>query len=308
MAKLRIVIAFAGAMALSAVPLLAQVEATYLYTLSSFSGPIRYDFARIHADEATNETYVLYQNLVRIFSPSGMEVYSFGDDLDLGQLLDAVVDTNGDIILLSYKDGRSNVTRCNFRGVPQGPIEIRNLPAGLEFSANRMVLRNGLFYFATLSKSTVIVTHSSGEFLRYIDFLPLIESNERPGGGAEMNGFAVDNEGNMLFSVATQFKVFKFSPDGKLAAFGRSGSAPGRFGVVAGVASDSRGNVVVTDKLKCVVMVFDGDFNFVTEFGYRGSRPENLILPDDVAIDGKDRVYVSQGRRRGISVFAVTHR
>jgi DNA-binding beta-propeller fold protein YncE len=90
-----------------------------------------------------------------------------------------------------------------------------------------------------------------------------------------------------------------------LSAFGKPGSAPGRFGVIAGVAIDSHANVLVADKLKCVVMVFDKNFNFVTEFGYRGVRPENLIVPDDIAVDRKDRLYVSQGRRRGVSVFSL---
>ena len=79
------------------------------------------------------------------------------------------------------------------------------------------------------------------------------------------------------------FKAFQLSPDKKLASFGRSGSAPGRFGVVAGIVTDSRGNVLVADKLKSVVMVFDKNFDFLTEFGYRGSRPENLVVPDDLA-------------------------
>ena len=63
--------------------------------------------------------------------------------------------------------------------------------------------------------------------------------------------------------------------------------------------------MLVVDKLRCVVMVFDADFNFLTEFGYRGTRPENLIVPDDVVVDRKGRLYVTQGRMRGISVFAL---
>ena len=90
-----------------------------------------------------------------------------------------------------------------------------------------------------------------------------------------------------------------------MASFGRPGSAPGRFGILAGIATDSRGNLLVADKLKCVVMVFDKDFNFVTEFGFRGPRPENLILPDDVAVDRTGRLYVTQWRSRGVSVFAL---
>ena len=77
--------------------------------------------------------------------------------------------------------------------------------------------------------------------------------------------------------------------------------------MLAGIAIDSKGNLLVADKLRCVVMAFDKDFTFVSEFGYRGTRPQNLIVPDDVAIDQKDRVYVSQGRQRGVSVFALAH-
>jgi hypothetical protein len=52
-------------------------------------------------------------------------------------------------------------------------------------------------------------------------------------------------------------------------------------------------------------MIFDKDFNFIREFGYRGGSPQNLIVPNDIAVDGRDRVYVAQGRRRGVSVFAL---
>lgn len=286
--------------------MLAQVKPTYLYGLSNFSGPLRLEGSRLYVDQERGETYVIYQNIVRVFSSSGMEIFSFGDDLDLGQISDAAVDRNGDVILLSHKDSRSVVTRCNFRGVPIGSIEIRNLPAGLLFAATRMIHRNGLFYFASLGTSSVIVTDANGEFRRHIELLPMLEGEDRQkSSGAEMIGFTADPDGNMFFTIPTLFKVFKYSSDGTLTSFGRSGSAPGRFGVIAGVATDSRGNLLVTDKLKCVVMVFDRDFKFVTEFGYRGARPENLIVPDDIAVDGQDRLYVSQGRRRGISVFAL---
>ena len=301
------VFAMAGSLvALVAGTALAQVKPTYLYGLSTFSGPLRLEGSRLHVDQERGETYVIYQNIVRVFNRSGMEIFSFGDGLDLGQIADVAVDPNGDVILLSYKDSRSILTRCTFRGVPIGPIEIKNLPPGVEFAASRMVHRSGLFYFASLGTSSVIVTDASGEFRKHIEFLPMLEDEDRKkGGGAEMIGFTADQDGNMFFTIPTLFKVFKYSSEGKLTSFGRSGSAPGRFGVIAGVATDSHGNLLVTDKLKCVVMVFDKDFNFVTEFGYRGARPENLIVPDDIAVDGQDRLYVSQGRRRGTSVFAL---
>ncbi len=111
----------------------AQAQATYLYNLASFGGPLEYNGVRVTVDRETGEAYVIYQSLIRIYSPSGMEVFSFGENLDLGQILDLAVDASGDIFLLSYKDSQSIVTRCNFRGVPIEPLEITNLPDGLVF-------------------------------------------------------------------------------------------------------------------------------------------------------------------------------
>lgn len=285
----------------------AQGQATYLYNLSSFAGPLSYDGVRISVDQETEETFVIYQNLIRIFNPSGMEVFSFGDGLDLGQIVDVAVDSKGDIILLSFKDGRSLVTRCNFRGVPIGPFAITKLPAGLVFSANRMVHRNGLFYFASLASSSVVITDANGVFRSHVELLPVLTAEERTD-GVEAIGFTVDQEGSIYFTMPVLFRVFKRAPDGTLTSFGKAGSAPGRFGIVAGIASDGRGNLFVADKLRCVVLVFDKDFTFLSEFGYRGPRPENLIVPDDVATDRRGRIYVSQARRRGVSVFALEPR
>ncbi len=285
-------------------PALAQVQPKYLYTLANFEGRLPYDWARIHVDQERDETYVIYQNLIRIFGPSGMEVFSFGDDLDLGRIVDAVVDGQGDIILLSHVDGRPLVTRCDFRGVPIGPVDIVGLPAEVPFEPNRVVHRNGLLYFVS-GGLRVVVTDSSGGVREHIDLLPLLELDEKQRSDVELIGFAVDADGNIWFTVPVHFKVYRLAADRALTSFGRAGAAPGRFGIVAGVVTDSRGHVLVADKLRCVILVFDRDLNFLTEFGYRGSQPENLIVPDDLAIDTQDRVYVTQGRRRGVSVFAL---
>lgn len=281
--------------------------ATYLYTLADFGGPLRYDGVRVSVDQETDETYIVYQNIVHIFNASGMEAFSFGADLDLGQIVDVAVDKNGDILLLSFKDNKTTVTRCNFRGVPIGPIEFKHLPDGMELSANRMVYRAGLLYLASLSKSSVVVTDTTGEFKSFIEFLPLLEAEERKD-GIEAFGFAVDADGSILITTPTIFRVFKRTADGKLTSFGRPGSAPGQFGIVSGIATDTAGNLFVADKLKCVVMVFDKNFKFVTEFGYRGAGAENLIVPDDIATDKRGRVYVAQYRRRGVSVFSLNLR
>jgi hypothetical protein len=95
-----IVFLFVSSITLEAQP----VRGNYLYTLSNFTGPIPYSWPRVVVDEKRNEIYVLYQNFIRVFNENGMEIYRFGDDLDLGHIVDVAIDWDGNIFLLSYKD------------------------------------------------------------------------------------------------------------------------------------------------------------------------------------------------------------
>jgi len=286
----------------------AAVKGTFLYRLSNFTGPIPYDWARVVTDKERNEVYVLYQNTVRVFNESGMEIYRFGDDLDLGQIVDVGVDQKGDVLLLSYKDSKGGIIRCNYRGEPKSEIELKNLPREFSgFAPNRMVCQNGDLYLVSLSGLNVVIVNQEGHFKKGYDLFTLLELEEKDRGNVEMIGFSVDREGNILFTVPTLFKACILSPDGKLSWFGRPGSAPGRFNIVGGIVRDGKGNYLVVDKLKCAVMVFDQNFKFITQFSERGYKPGYLIAPDDIAIDKGDRIYVTQAARKGVSVFRLVH-
>ncbi len=286
----------------------SEVRGAFLYNLSDFTGTIPYNWARVFIDRERNESYVLYQNFFRVFNENGMEIYRFGDDIDLGHIVDAAVDGDGNILMLSYKMSEYSITRANFRGEPIGRIEIKNLPPEFsKFLPNRMIYQAGNLYFASLGGLRAVVTDSDGNFKYGFDMVAVLQLEEKERADNEMVGFSVDREGNILFTIPVLFKAFKLSPDKKLTSFGRPGGAPGRFGVIAGIVTDKMGNYLVVDKLKCVVSVFDRETNFLTEFGYRGFMPGNLIAPDDIAIDDKGKIYVTQSRNRGVSVFQLTY-
>lgn len=287
---------------------LGSVKSNFLYALSDFTGPIPYNWARVSVDEGRNEVYVLYQNTLRIFNENGMEIHRFGDDLDLGQIVDVAVEPNGDILLLAYKQSGGEIIRCNYRGVPKSTIKLNNLPDEFsKFSPNRMIYRDGNLYFISLSEMRIVIADNQGIFKKGYDLIPLLEREEKDRGNMDVIGFSVDREGNILFTVPTLFKACILSPEGKMDWFGRPGSVSGKFNIVAGITRDSKGNYLVVDKLKCAVMVFDKNFNFLTQFGYRGLKPDNLIAPDDITIDKNDRIYVTQSRKRGVSVFKMTY-
>ncbi len=302
------VIAIALSVVFSAPAESQPVKGGFIYTLSNFTGTIPYNHSRVTVDRERNEIYVLYQNNVRVFNESGMEVYQFGDDLDLGHIVDIAVDHNGDILLLAYKDSSIGIILCNFRGEPRSRIELRNLPGAFsDFVPNRMVYQNGSFYLVSITQMLLVITDHEGNFKRGYDLFSLLDLEEKERGSAELVGFNVDRQGNILMTIPVLFTAFIVSPDGGVNYFGKPGSAPGRFNIVAGITRDSRGNFVVVDKLKAAVIVFDKGFNFLTEFGYRGYKPDNLIYPEDVVIDNGDRIYVTQMGRRGVNVYKLTY-
>jgi hypothetical protein len=290
------------------------VGGAFLYNLSNFTGTISFSRPRVFIDQARTEVYVVYQNFIRVFNETGMEIYSFGDELDLGTIVDISLDREGSILLLSHRWSQKadsldyEITRCNYRGEPVSKIEVKNLPHQyLKFVPNRMIYREGNFYLASLISMLVVVADANGVFKEVYDILPLLELEEKEKEGAMMEGFSIDKEGNFLFTVPPLFRAYKISPDRKVSYFGKPGGAPGRFNIVAGIVTDSRGNILVVDKLKCSVMVYDKNFNFLNQFGSRGWKSGFLIAPEDIVIDSRDRVYITQAGKKGIIVFRLVH-
>jgi hypothetical protein len=289
----------------------AEVKASFLYTLSNFTGPIRYSAPRVSLDIERNEVSVLYQNSVRVFNESGMEIYRFGDDLDLGYIVDVSNDHEGNILLLVYSpppESAYKIVRCNFRGEPIGTIAVRNLPKQfVPFAPHRMVFRKGQIYLANIMDLKIVIADADGNFKEGLDLSALLGLEEKQRGNLEIGGFSVADDGSMLLTIPVLFTAYRLYPGGKMDSFGKPGGAPGRFNIVSGIALDSKGNYLVADKLKCTVMVFDKNFNYLTQFGFRGTKPDSLIIPGDVAMDKADRVYVTQNGKRGVSVFKMTY-
>jgi len=288
----------------------AEVTGDYLYNLSSLAGDLSCNWVKLFCDRQSNEVYVLNTSdrSVSIFNGDGMEIYTFGDDDALGNFFDLAVMEDGRILLLANMKGKNVIVVCNFRGEAISKIELSGLPPELagHFMPAAMRYSAGHLYLADTGGMRVVVAGMDGRYERSYDLAALIgiDENKRQDNG--IRGFNVGKDGDILFTVPTQFSAYVLSPDGKLAAFGTHGSAPGKFNIVAGITSDDNGNIYVTDTLRSVVMVFDKNLHFQNEFGYRGFDPGNLIAPMDLAVDGSGKVYVAQSRSRGVSVFRVT--
>jgi sugar lactone lactonase YvrE len=302
----------------------AGLEASYRYSLSNFSGPVLSHWAQLAVDHERNEIYALHQrkNDIRIFDEHGMEIFVFGDGFPTAA--DIAIGDDGDIFILTTGFETATVHLLDYRGEPVASVPLQGVPAAYsKFVADRLVHRNGSLYLVDSGAMKVIVVDEAGRFEKGYDldrevkpFVPrddvqrelsISDWRKRQLENIELNGFTVDEQGNLLFTVPVLFSAFRLSPRGVLEVFGKSGSGKGKFGVASGIATDDDGYIYVSDRLRCVVMVFDHDLRYQTEFGYRGDQPSNLIVPDDLAVDSNGNVYVGQAANRGVSVFKVVH-
>jgi len=288
----------------------SAIEASFLYSLSNFNGPIQSNWANLNVDEKRNEIYLvdIRERFISIFNDTGMEVYRFGDDGSLGAVIDVAVKTDGDLLVLSRRESKPPIIVCNFRGELLSDLELKNLPQNfLPFVPNHMICRQGRIYLLDSMSMRIVVTDENGLFEKGYDLAKLLDVEEKKRDQTEIGGFSVDREGNIFFTVPVFFTAYTLSPDGKVSGFGISGSAPGRFGIVGGIVTDNKGNIYVADRLKSVILIFDKNFKFLKEFGYRGFHPENLIGPLNIVLDTGGRLYISQLRDKGVSVFKITH-
>jgi hypothetical protein len=83
-------------------------------------------------------------------------------------------------------------------------------------------------------------------------------------------------------------RVHKFSPDGDLlCSWGEPGSRPGEFRLPHGIAVDRRGRVYVGDRMNSRIQVFTSTGEFLTQWN-------DVYQPNDISIDGGDRVFVAE--------------
>lgn len=300
-------------------PAEAMSKAGYLYQLSSFTGPVSSLWSRLAVDEATGDLYSLNRqvSLLQIYNQHSMLIHAYGEDYQLASAADLVAGSNSEVYLLQRTTTGQKLLHLDYRGELLGTVDLQKIPDAFQpFRPTRLEFRDEKLYLLDVTALRLVILSADGEFLNgYLirDLLMelMVDNEEEQEKLKEMdfNGFCVDARGAMYFTAPASFTVFKMEPGGELRAFGSSGSSPGKFGIVAGIAVDLKGNLYVADKLRSVVIIFDKDFKFIREFGYRGIKPENLVAPDDVVIDERNnKIYVAQAANRGVSVFQLSQK
>ncbi|MDW7771679.1 MAG: hypothetical protein SCH71_02210 [Desulfobulbaceae bacterium] len=296
----------------------------FIQRLANFEGVIQSLWPRLAVDMEYTEAFTLdpRERSIRIFNEHGMEIFSLGDNVELSGATDIDMGEDGEIFVVYPRGEDRQIMRLDYKGEPLAAITLKNFPEDFQgFQPNFLQYMDNMLYLADGTSMDVAVTDTEGVFQKGYHLKAELERLKeyfegKPGEEEftdperfkyiDMFGFHVDPEGSIFFTVPVLFAVFKLPVDGQITLFGTAGGARGKFGVIAGVITDRKGNIYVSDRLRSVVLIFDSSFNFITEFGLRGFRRGSLVVPDDLAIDDeKGYIYVAQAANRGVSVFRI---
>lgn len=117
---------------------------------------------------------------------------------------------------------------------------------------------------------------------------------------------AVGPEGNLYVSDMLNFRIQVFDPDGGLfTVFGVAGVGPGAFGKLKGIAFDRFGNLHVADGDHSLVQMFNPKLQPLMAYGGFGKRVEFMMLPNAIAIDSKNNIFVADFFMNRVNQYAL---
>lgn len=126
-------------------------------------------------------------------------------------------------------------------------------------------------------------------------------------------GVAVAPDGSVYVLDSGNARVLKLDASGAPMATwgsrtpeGQAPAAPGTFSEPWGIAVDGQGNVYVADTWNHRIQKFDGQGNFLLQWGTGGladDGPDRFWGPRGVAVDAQGRVYITDTGNRRVVVF-----
>jgi DNA-binding beta-propeller fold protein YncE/4-amino-4-deoxy-L-arabinose transferase-like glycosyltransferase len=175
-------------------------------------------------------------------------------------------------------------------------------PHGIGFAPD------GSVYVADSRNNRIQHFSADGKLLfEWGTFADVLKGSAPPGTFNEPWDVKVGPDGSVYVADTFNFRIQKFSPDGKfINMWGYFGQAekPEAFWGPRGLAFDPAGRLFVTDTGNKRIVVFTGTGEPVTSFGTVGFEQGQLDEPVGIGIDKSGNVYVVDTWNQRIQVFA----
>ncbi len=133
-----------------------------------------------------------------------------------------------------------------------------------------------------------------------------VSKGAAPGGTFnEPWGVAVAPDGSVYVADTWNYRIQKFTPEGKFLQMWGTGPALGQdqFYGPRGLAVDNLGHLFVADTGNKRIVIYDASGKYLSEFGAPGMQLGQLDEPVDVAVDSLGIVYVTDTWNQRVQVF-----
>lgn len=145
-----------------------------------------------------------------------------------------------------------------------------------------VAVHGDLVYVCDMQKHQIVVfDRFTGSLLSTIG-----KGGDKEGEFNRPTHITVDRLGNLIVNDAFNFRIQKFTPDGKfIQRIGAAGNSFGNMARTKGVVTDNENNLYVVDAAFENVQVFDPEGQLLLFFGGAGETPGSMYLPAGIAID-----------------------
>ncbi len=166
---------------------------------------------------------------------------------------------------------------------------------------------DGSLYVADSLNNRIQHISPDGKVLQVWGSFADVSKGAAPGGTFnEPWGVAVAPDGSVYVADTWNYRIQKFTSDGKFLQMWGSGPAEGnnQFYGPRGLAVDSLGRLFVADTGNKRIVIYDSKGNYLSEFGTPGAQLGQLDEPVDIALDMQGNVYVTDTWNQRVQVFA----
>lgn len=112
--------------------------------------------------------------------------------------------------------------------------------------------------------------------------------------------------GNRLYATSTSsqvVEVFDRTSGEHVGVIGAVGDQDGQFRLPLGIAADKKGDIWVSDMMRCRVQKFSADGKYLTALGTMGDYRGAFARPKHIAVDSDDVLYVVDAAFQNVQMF-----
>jgi len=251
----------------------------HLYA-GDFSRPRGVFFDRKHKELWIADTE---SNLLGVFTPDGVPLYSFGA-AGLLEPFQVAVDANGRVLVVD--NDRTKIKIFSYRGDPLGTMELPGIKVRPAIGAMTVDEDGNLW----------VGENATGQVLEYgPDGKPKLRfgtAGYEEGQFQAIAGIAVMADAIVVVDAqVTAIQIFDRRGN-YLRGWGKHDIGGANFSLPQGVVVDGKGRIFAVDMLRHEIKVFDLEGTLFDAYGGLGFEGGALMFPAGIAFDGERRLFV----------------